>query len=1271
MSAVGFASTNKVEKPKKTPKGGIKTPQQQQLNSECRERWLERWTGKYGDCIELATQSQFKGYWEEWEKSNIHPEVIELNLVPIAPGDDSIYEWLVPNPTGYTGRKPSQPDAQWRQIRERLGKSWERGGWYTQSLDPSNEQPIHLLHKETGEILGSGWGCYKPMKPRKAQSENGKIRTVKYEHPFGCKTRPFFLKVPLSIWEKIAQNNKVPMPANPNATTFWQWVQDNGVEVWITEGAKKAAALLSQGIAAIALPGVYNGFRKKGKERVMVDELKLFTKIERSIVICFDHENKIIKYDAWRNVNNAAWKLGTLCLEEMEALANGDQPCLASVKVAIIPPGDEKGVDDFLFWQGEEAFGQLRNNLLGLQVFKELITREAYHELTRREGEIWEERDERYLSQIDLEGAKALLLKSETNTGKTEQIARLVQNHLDKGYPVGVIAHRNELVDHLVDRFNLKVTTLEGGRVFMFSNCVGLCTDSLHSKSSFKIDENTYKPEDNLLLIVDECEQVLYHTLFSTTAVKNNRAEVLYNLSAIAQSIFQSQHGSVVASDANLTDITGDFFRDIGGRDLPVKTIVNKHRPCKGKRKLYLYKDETSLFSQLIRDMRECLARKSRGEKHRSIAVYTQSQKSKSQFAAKNIIRKAKALFPKLKSLLSDAVAVADPQDKAFGLAQDPNRYFESVSVEGKEEKISQAVESRLQQEQLELLESLDVQRQRWDDVRKKIEDEVRKEIEAGEQEQVDLFVFTPVIETGVSIDVRGVFWKQYCFVAGVSTPSSARQGGARDREDCERHIYAPQFGLNYVGNKYLTHKKAVIKNIDFKLRTALTCCEWDGDDLSEPQMAAAYRRSKAYLELYSKLAARTNQESCYYWDYLEKGYRDEGYEVFIVEGEKTEEITDLKKELKENRDESYSEEIHETLAQKPYESIAEYEQSKKSERKTARQRLREKKHETGVRYGGLPVTEEIIRADDDGFTKKLKTQYYLLEAREECKARDRRHIQYEVEKAKNFSLFAPDVAKGANSTTVELLDKLGIPSLLPNLYVIEIGLRQLNEAKNNAAITKAKNKPQINNSLEKSQKLKDDLASAQAEAYRLECESITASYERKREIYVEFSQLQTEIENYKEAIKSDPRVKAREELRKERSNSLDAVRSVRENLKPFAFNNKSPQLTDIYEKVMAYRDDIQNLLGITLRKEVPIKKDGEIAGYREVTPIEIVKPLLNKIGVSLESIARDGSEGDRVRQYVPVLQHLNTGLAKEIFAAWKLREQEKRAEMYANDEMI
>lgn len=98
----------------------------------------------------------------------------------------------------------------------------------------------------------------KPDFPR----NNPEGKPIKYESSFGkgSASQPLFLKVPDLIWEAIATKWAVPILPEDYEKGFWQWVLNKSqIPVLITEGAKKAGALISYGYVTISIAGVSNG----------------------------------------------------------------------------------------------------------------------------------------------------------------------------------------------------------------------------------------------------------------------------------------------------------------------------------------------------------------------------------------------------------------------------------------------------------------------------------------------------------------------------------------------------------------------------------------------------------------------------------------------------------------------------------------------------------------------------------------------------------------------------------------------------------------------------------------------------------------------------------------------------------------------------------------------------------------------------------------------------------------------------------------------------
>ncbi|MCC5618215.1 DUF3854 domain-containing protein [Nostoc sp. CHAB 5836] len=227
----------------------------------------------------------------------------------------------------------------------------EDGGWWCNSgVDPRDFANLEPGDKPNQKL----WGCYKPNNKREKAESPGKF--IKYEHPPKVDLSIFLLNVPDDIAERIYEKAGVQPTQSDRQSGFWYCVWKHNVPVTITEGAKKAASILSQDEAAIGLPGIYAGYRSKDElgnpiTPSLHDELAVFATKNRDIKICFDHETR---RTTKRNIDIATYRTGQL-LEE------------AGSKVSVISlPGPEKGVDDLIVAQGAEAFKQVSQSSVPL-----------------------------------------------------------------------------------------------------------------------------------------------------------------------------------------------------------------------------------------------------------------------------------------------------------------------------------------------------------------------------------------------------------------------------------------------------------------------------------------------------------------------------------------------------------------------------------------------------------------------------------------------------------------------------------------------------------------------------------------------------------------------------------------------------------------------------------------------------------------------------------------------------------------------------------------
>lgn len=184
----------------------------------------------------------------------------------------------------------------------------EAAGFGRRIIEREETYPALLIPMKNahGEIAGHQ---IKPATPEfKVDGGTGATRTLKYLTPKG---KALCVDVPEFTRKRF---------------------EDPSASIWITEGMKKVDALVSQGMAAVGLTGVYNWRNRQGTLGDWEDiPLK-----GRNVVICFDADAA-----GNRNVQGAMARLGAW-LRSRGVLA---------VKYLVVPPEVSgvavKGVDDF------------------------------------------------------------------------------------------------------------------------------------------------------------------------------------------------------------------------------------------------------------------------------------------------------------------------------------------------------------------------------------------------------------------------------------------------------------------------------------------------------------------------------------------------------------------------------------------------------------------------------------------------------------------------------------------------------------------------------------------------------------------------------------------------------------------------------------------------------------------------------------------------------------------------------------------------------------
>jgi len=499
-----------------------------------------------------------QNHWNEWLASGVDPALISLSITSLK--GDNIYNYLC-----YSAQLPRTSAGR---LSLGLIKRYSHatpGGWWCNGTDPA-----------TGEAME--WGCFKPNQPRIGVNN----KPIKYEHPPKTPTRAFFLPVNLQIWQKIANRFHLVMPKNivvtkqGEALGFWAWVLANSnIPIIITEGAKKAAALLSIGYVAIALPGIWNGRRVDliSKTASLIPDLQPFVIDGRKFYFSFDQDTKP---QTVATVNLAIKKTAQLLRNEGK-----------SHVLVITWNAPQKGVDDLIIAQGVTAFEQAYSNALTLEQWSWITRKQASLKIPA-----FVQINIADLSTIGLElpHTGIIAICSGKGTGKTKLIAQ----NAAKDERMLCLTHRIFLGRSLAQRlgYTWRSDADKGNGYYLDENGsptwrLGLCVESLLTIRPFQFVGAT--------VIIDEVCQVLKALLTSSTCNKEGRRPAI--LARFADIIKVASR--VIIADADLEDFVIDYIKALRSEE-KVYLIRNEYQLPGYDCTIYDSSDHSSIIADTV-----------------------------------------------------------------------------------------------------------------------------------------------------------------------------------------------------------------------------------------------------------------------------------------------------------------------------------------------------------------------------------------------------------------------------------------------------------------------------------------------------------------------------------------------------------------------------------------------------------------------------------------------------------------------------------------------
>ncbi|WP_019503807.1 DUF3854 domain-containing protein [Pleurocapsa sp. PCC 7319] len=217
-------------------------------------------------------------------------------------------------------------------------------GWYVKGVD-----------LETGQLREFG-----QFKPNKAIQFPDSEKPVKYfTFPKGRENEVILLIPDKTAWSKIAKRYNVPiLPEDIDESRldkgFWKWIHNNPqIPIEVTEGAKKAACLLANGLVGLCLTGVWNGKVKRSLKAIPT--LAPFLANGRGIHLLFDSDVAVKPkvQEALKTIGYLAQRAG----------------CIVGVGSWEYTEAT-KGLDDLVVNQGVEALEEVIENI---QPYKEWL----------------------------------------------------------------------------------------------------------------------------------------------------------------------------------------------------------------------------------------------------------------------------------------------------------------------------------------------------------------------------------------------------------------------------------------------------------------------------------------------------------------------------------------------------------------------------------------------------------------------------------------------------------------------------------------------------------------------------------------------------------------------------------------------------------------------------------------------------------------------------------------------------------------------------------
>ncbi|NEQ41555.1 MAG: DUF3854 domain-containing protein [Okeania sp. SIO3I5] len=523
---------------------------------------------------------------------------------------------------------------------------------YWQGDRTNTGRPAGRLLEKTNHLLAGAWFVYfqtkqgliphfKPDNPRPDKSKEGKY--IKYEQILGVPNGTFIPRITYHHIKLIAERNNIKIypkgDLNACYEDAWKWISTNKkIKIGITEGAKKSMALMSVGVPAIALSGVWN-FHNSKVDKKLLETFHQF----KGHKFCFYYDNDK-KEKTINHVAKAAQKL----IKQISILGISKE-----FEKCTWSNTNSKGIDDYLFdYDGDERHLKYEDCLFG-ETFQKVTP-----DLTLNSRYLTD-KNKKCLPEITeaIDNNKVTAILSAKGTGKTAAISDYTAQYSECGIKILVPTHRVQLMSELSSRFQIANAfnhreSLD--EVFGLS----LCVDSMRKNSSVKFDIERFA---DCILVIDEIDQVLDHLVNSSTEVRKHRPVIIENFIMMLKIA-----SKVIVSSADITQDVIDFLEANTGEKVFI--VENQYKDKIGTCHIYTQTQPQVFLGDLYKAI-------DRGD---NICFFTSSQRISSSYSTQNLEILLKKQYPHIKVMRIDAHTVVDPQRREFNCMNNINEFIET-----------------------------------------------------------------------------------------------------------------------------------------------------------------------------------------------------------------------------------------------------------------------------------------------------------------------------------------------------------------------------------------------------------------------------------------------------------------------------------------------------------------------------------------------------------------------------------------------------------------